>query len=463
MFFRPGALVELPESPGGERKSRIAEETLRWTLLAVLSCRVDRPVPDRNSFYLCTMASPDLTRYRSLVTELQSTKSRNLARFPVTCLAVLLALHASCSRATPTVFLDIPLTSALERAEQEGKVVFLDFGATWCGPCKQLAETTLVDPRVEAWLREKTIPLQSDIDEAPGLAAEFKVRSVPTMVFLRPDRTVLGSIVGYRTADQFLAEGDRRLQGISAVDETAKVVKERPADLMARMQHFEELSRAGNYQPALEAAENYWQQSRDDMSQAGVRASFFLASMARLAHNYPPAAKMMDRWLSDASAAVGDSDADAMQAVTELVGLSRVLQRPQVVIQLAERTKGMGLRMIAMMGGDLLLQAGKYQLIVDSGICSPKSVTERIGMEKFIQGASRSGRAGDAEVVRDGIAAVVLLPFEALVGVGREAEAMEIAKLIQGNSVDAAIRARLAEVAVRLGRPDLAKQLRAGD
>ena len=59
--------------------------------------------------------------------------------------------------------------------------VLVDFTATWCGPCKMLA------PIVEKLADEfegKVRVGKCDIDDAPGVAAKYGIRSVPTvMVF----------------------------------------------------------------------------------------------------------------------------------------------------------------------------------------------------------------------------------------------------------------------------------------
>lgn len=60
--------------------------------------------------------------------------------------------------------------------------VMIDFGATWCGPCKALA------PIVEELAAEydgKAIIGKADVEEAAGLAAQFRVRNVPTVLFLK--------------------------------------------------------------------------------------------------------------------------------------------------------------------------------------------------------------------------------------------------------------------------------------
>lgn len=60
--------------------------------------------------------------------------------------------------------------------------VMIDFGATWCGPCKALA------PIVEELAAEyegKAVIGKADVEEAAGLAAKFRVRNVPTVLFLK--------------------------------------------------------------------------------------------------------------------------------------------------------------------------------------------------------------------------------------------------------------------------------------
>lgn len=380
------------------------------------------------------------------------------------CRAAFVAgLLAGCSGGTPSVFLSLPLTSALERAGREGKVVFLEFGATWCGPCQRLAKTTLVDPRVEDWLRKKTVPLHFDIDDEPALATEFGVRGVPAMVFVRPDRTVLGAIVGYRTPDKLIEEGERRLQGVSAVEEAAAAVRERPGDLEARFRHFQELADSGKYQEALEEADYYWRESRKSMEQGGVRLSFFLGSMERLAGEHPPARKVLERWLGDATAELADKHGNALQATMEAVGLAKAVDRPEIVVQLAEKSQGMTLATVVLLAGDVLLKERCYQRIVDSGTCSPKAVKERLGLAKFGLQSARSAGVDGGDDTQAALAMAVLLPFEALAGVGREDEAMDVAKLVLGGAPDAAVRTRLADAAVRAGRPGLAKRIRSGE
>lgn len=69
--------------------------------------------------------------------------------------------------------------------------IMVDFTASWCGPCRQLA------PIVEKMAAEKagTLAVATvDIDEVPGLAARYRVASVPFLGLFRNGRLVAHSV-----------------------------------------------------------------------------------------------------------------------------------------------------------------------------------------------------------------------------------------------------------------------------
>jgi thioredoxin 1 len=56
-------------------------------------------------------------------------------------------------------------------------VVLVDFHAPWCGPCRLLA------PTLEQVQDTKVVKV--NVDEAPDLAVQFNVQSIPCLVFLK--------------------------------------------------------------------------------------------------------------------------------------------------------------------------------------------------------------------------------------------------------------------------------------
>ena len=75
--------------------------------------------------------------------------------------------------------------------KQSNLPILLDIGATWCGPCKTLA------PIVEEIAEEyegRALVCKADADECPGISSEFRVRSVPTVLFIKNGAVVDKSV-----------------------------------------------------------------------------------------------------------------------------------------------------------------------------------------------------------------------------------------------------------------------------
>lgn len=65
--------------------------------------------------------------------------------------------------------------------------VMVDFGATWCGPCKK------VEPLVEEISEEfagKMIAVKCDVEECPDTAAKFGVMNIPTVIYFKDGKPV---------------------------------------------------------------------------------------------------------------------------------------------------------------------------------------------------------------------------------------------------------------------------------
>jgi thioredoxin 1 len=78
--------------------------------------------------------------------------------------------------------------------------VFVDFTATWCGPCKQLAP--IVDQLADELVGQVKVG-KLDIDDSPITAGKYGVRGVPTvMVFKGGERAA--QHVGLTTKQKLL-------------------------------------------------------------------------------------------------------------------------------------------------------------------------------------------------------------------------------------------------------------------
>ncbi|WP_299216151.1 thioredoxin fold domain-containing protein [uncultured Dokdonia sp.] len=73
---------------------------------------------------------------------------------------------------------------ALIKAKKENKYIFIDFYATWCGPCKKLKRTSFKDPKVGAYYNKNFINISIDAESKEGIkiARRYGVSSYPTLI-----------------------------------------------------------------------------------------------------------------------------------------------------------------------------------------------------------------------------------------------------------------------------------------
>ena len=101
----------------------------------------------------------------------------------------------------------------LAKAKKEGKHLFVDFTAKWCGWCKKMDKTTFVEPEIVKMLNNHFVAVkvwgdsnkELDIDgykitEKNLASKDYKVRGYPTFWFLDPAGARLGAVSGYQPA-----------------------------------------------------------------------------------------------------------------------------------------------------------------------------------------------------------------------------------------------------------------------
>ncbi len=72
--------------------------------------------------------------------------------------------------------------SNFEETIKKNRLVFVDFWASWCGPCRALAPTIV--ELAKEYSGEFLIG-KLDVDENPASAEKFGVQSIPTMIIFK--------------------------------------------------------------------------------------------------------------------------------------------------------------------------------------------------------------------------------------------------------------------------------------
>jgi len=107
-----------------------------------------------------------------------------------------------------------------EKAKAEHKNIFIDFYATWCGPCKLMDSQVYIQKEVAEVINRDFISIRVQTDKTPGdspyiqswykdgerLTAQYNISALPTLIFITSTfpETVINSSIGYKSKAQLI-------------------------------------------------------------------------------------------------------------------------------------------------------------------------------------------------------------------------------------------------------------------
>ncbi len=106
-------------------------------------------------------------------------------------------------------FQRISFQDALTLAKKENKILFIDFYATWCDPCKMMKKTSFSNERVGAFYNSNFINISVDAEKGEGviLAKKYKVEAYPSLFFVDSKGEVINHSSGYNGYSELINLG----------------------------------------------------------------------------------------------------------------------------------------------------------------------------------------------------------------------------------------------------------------
>ena len=116
------------------------------------------------------------------------------------------------------------LETAMAKASETPKPIFIEFTAKWCGWCKKMEKTTFQTQEVIDVLNNDHYAVKIDFDSptiisyegnqytGKELAKHFGIEGLPTMIYLSSSQNEYEPLVGYKTAKQLIKELNKLYQ-----------------------------------------------------------------------------------------------------------------------------------------------------------------------------------------------------------------------------------------------------------
>lgn len=126
------------------------------------------------------------------------------------------------------------LDKAMEAAKKEDKIVFIDFYADWCSPCKMLDKMVWQDADSARQIKAmKVIPMKMDAEkEGLEAARKYSVRSYPTILFIDRDGKEIARMAGFKDKNDVIENIRKNSTDPRTLESMKSEYEKSPGDLV---------------------------------------------------------------------------------------------------------------------------------------------------------------------------------------------------------------------------------------
>lgn len=184
---------------------------------------------------------------------------------------VILGIAFSAAHAQGIDFFEGSWEEALELAQKEEKLIFVDCYAVWCGPCRRMAANVFPDPKAGDFFNANFINLKWDMERGKGLEfrKKYPVSAFPTLYFIDPQGEVVISARGARDVPGLIALGEQALAKFNPHADFSNLYAEGDRSSETVFHHLNNLKRQGeNIRPL---ANDYFRSGVDFSDENNLR------------------------------------------------------------------------------------------------------------------------------------------------------------------------------------------------
>ena len=150
-----------------------------------------------------------------------------------------------------------PWKEAMSKAKEEGKAMFVDSYATWCGPCKRMSKQVFTKTTVGDFFNENFINLKLDMEKEDGVTFghKYPVSAYPTLYFLAGDGEVIHMEKGGKNEEMLIKMGQVVLRKYDTSGQYSEAYEKGDRDYNLVYNYVKALNKSGK--PSLKISNEY--------------------------------------------------------------------------------------------------------------------------------------------------------------------------------------------------------------